>query len=178
MAHARLSLVFLCFVAIACSSKVSPYTGSYLGDLVVPERLLDMYAARPEMLGKSREEIAHAIQPNDWPLELKQDGTYVSGPDRGTWKFNDKTAMIHISMPASYKQGAIDSFGKGNGVPQELRDKYMKDVNEIRLRIESNGDLWFESNDHLTDSGIDVDSLGVDKDLINLKFLFRKQTQS
>jgi hypothetical protein len=124
--------------------------------------------------GKSEAEIKAMTEPGDWLIVINGDGTYSTGPDRGTWEYRESTGMIHMTIPESYKQGAIDGFRQQAG-PGELSDKFMNGVTELRFRIEPDGKIWFSSNDHLEDSGIDLASMGVDPELLNMKYVFTKQ---
>jgi hypothetical protein len=126
--------------------------------------------------GTDKEEIARELRGPEWRLQLNKDGTYSTGNDTGTWRFDKSLGMVVISIPASYKQGAIDGFNKtAANVPAEIQSKFMQGVVELRLRTDVPGTLWFESNDHLLDSGLDMTEYGFDAEVANIKFVFVKQ---
>jgi len=141
----------------------------------VSDRMLEALAIAGTF-GTNKEDIARELRGPEWRLQLNKDGTYNTGSDTGTWRFDKSLGMVVISIPESYKQGAIDGFNKtAANVPAEIRGKFMQGVVELRLRTDVPGTLWFETNDHLLDSGLDLTEYGFDPEVANVKCVFVKQ---
>lgn len=174
----RLTLVLAILaivLTVGCKKTDATHAGTYIGHIEVSDKTLDLIAGTPSMAGKSRDQLKTEIAGQNWVLRLDSNGTYVADSDKGTWRLDEGTGVVHMTIPVSYKQGAIDNFNKNPLAKARFGDKYMVNVTELRLRTNEPGKLGFDTNDHLVDSGIDLTSLGIDPDLGNLRFVFVKQ---
>lgn len=174
MKRAAFALILVASIG-GCSQKSSTHAGTYVGRVEVPEATIDLLILTPRFAGKSREAVRDEVSGNVWTLTLDDDGTYRGGEDSGTWRYDDATQLIHMTIPASYKKGLMDELKRSGNVTQDVIADYEGKIVELRFRVEQDGSIWFESNDHFEDVGVDVASLGIDPQAVNMKFVFKRQ---